>query len=238
MWNFPNCLGALHGKHIIKAAPANSGSLHFNYKKTFSIVLLALVDANCKFIAVDIGSYGDNRDGGIFANSAFGKGLENGTINIPEDSPLPGTKILPPYVILGDEAFPLKQYLMRPYPGLKNAEDNEKRIFNYRLCRGRRLVECAFDILSQTFRIYQRRLIPNPENATLIVLTTCILHNIIRNTRTINNENVSTCTNTNCVQNLRRQGGNSQTEAFETREIKKKKIQFSDRCSAMASSAS
>lgn len=222
MWNFPNCLGALDGKHVNIQAPANSGSLYFNYKKTFSIVLLALVDANCKFIAVDIGSYGKNSDGGIFANSALGKGLENGTMNIPEDSPLPGTNILAPYVILGDEAFPLKKYLMRPYPGLKNVEDNEKRIFNYRLCRGRRLVECAFGILSQTFRVYQSRLIANPENATTIVLTTCILHNIIRNTRTINNEIDSTYTNTSCVQNLRRQGGNAQTEAFETREIFKK----------------
>ncbi|XP_053967742.1 uncharacterized protein LOC128869234 [Anastrepha ludens] len=109
MWNFPNCLGALDGKHVVIQAPANSGSLYFNYKKTFSIVLLALLDANCKFIAVDIGSYGKNSDGGILANSALGRGLENGTMNIPEDSPLPGTEILAPYVILGDEAFPLKK---------------------------------------------------------------------------------------------------------------------------------
>uniref|UniRef100_UPI001478F110 protein ALP1-like n=1 Tax=Osmia lignaria TaxID=473952 RepID=UPI001478F110 len=151
MWNFPNCLGALDGKHVTIQAPANSGSLYFNYKKSFSIILLALVDANCKFIAVDVGSYGKNSDGGIFANSVFKKNLESGKLNVPEDSPLPGTNTIAPYVILGDEAFPLKKYLMRPYPGSKSIEDNEKRIFNYRLCKGRRLVECAFGMLSQTF---------------------------------------------------------------------------------------
>lgn len=178
LWNFPNCVGEVDGKHITIQAPSNSGSLYFNYKKTFSIVLMALVDASYNFIAVDVGSYGKNSDGDIFANSNLGNKLQQGTLGIPGNSPLPGTSIETPHVIVGNEAFPLKTYLMRPYPG-QNL-NNDKRIFNYRLSRASRIVENTFGILTQKLRIYNRRIQANPENVDNIVLATCILHNFIK----------------------------------------------------------
>jgi hypothetical protein len=53
IWNIQNCIGDVDGKHVNIEAPANSGPVYFNYKKTFSVILLALVDANYNFIMID-----------------------------------------------------------------------------------------------------------------------------------------------------------------------------------------
>uniref|UniRef100_A0A8C9XPS4 DDE Tnp4 domain-containing protein n=1 Tax=Sander lucioperca TaxID=283035 RepID=A0A8C9XPS4_SANLU len=97
-WNFPNCLGALDGKHIVIQAPPLSGSQYFNYKKTFSIVLLALVDAAYQFRCIHVGDFGRTSDGG------------NNTLDVPTSTSLPGAAHLGdvPHVMVGDAAFPLK----------------------------------------------------------------------------------------------------------------------------------
>lgn len=225
-WNFPNCLGAIDGKHVTIQAPPNSGSQYFCYKKTFSIVLLALVDAHYNFIAVDVGSFGKNSDGGIMAHSKLGKALDQNKLNVPPKEALPGTTNDVPYVIVGDEAFPLKTYLLRPYPG-KQLDCNEKRVYNYRLCRARRVVENAFGLLSQKFRIYNRRMQAKPENADVIILTTCVLHNFIKKydgklTYVRDNKQTSEDHSTPInLTNISVQGGNATREAFGIRETYK-----------------
>lgn len=181
IWNFPNCIGAIDGKHVVLRAPHNSGSLYFNYKKTFSTVLLAVVDAKYKFVVVDVGAYGRNSDGGIFSNSRLGNKIHNGTLNIPQNKCLPGTNQEMPHVFVADEAFPLSKNIMRPYPGNDIRGNEEKKIYNYRLSRARQMVECAFGIMVQKFEIFQRWQKVHPHHLDMIILACTCLHNFLIN---------------------------------------------------------
>lgn len=180
-WNVPNCVGAVDGKHVHIFAPKKSGSTFYNYKGTFSIVLMAIVDANYKYIMIDVGSYGGNSDGGIFANCAFGRSwLNNDTnLHLPKDKPLPSTDITLPLVLVADEAFPLKENILRPFPGRNLTE--RQRVFNYRLSRARRVVENAFGITAHTWRILLKRLEVTVAFASTITTACCTLHNFILN---------------------------------------------------------
>lgn len=177
--NFPNCLGALDGKHVRIEKPDFSGSQFFNYKKYNSIVLFVVADANYLFNYIEVGSYGRESDSTIFENSKLNYLIKNDQANIPEGTPLPGT-VNPtmPYTFIGDEAFSLSEAIMRPYTG--TFLTHKKRVFNYRLCRARRYVECAFGILTNKWRIFHRPMNLNLEFIISIVECCCILHNFVR----------------------------------------------------------
>ena len=177
-WQFPNCVGAIDGKHVILQKPAMSGSLYFNYKKTFSIVLMAVVDADYRFVAVDIGQFGRVNDSACFSNSIFGQRLSSGLLRLPLDVPLPGSTSPSPHVFVADEAFPLQRHLMRPFPGSQLGND-ERRIFNYRLSRARRTVENAFGIMCSRFRIFRRPICMSTANSSTVVKACTVLHNFL-----------------------------------------------------------
>lgn len=179
-WQFPNCIGSVDGKHVTIKCPDNSGSRNFCYLKKFSIVLMAIVDPDYKFICVDVGGYGRNSDGGILEESVMGKRLEAGTLNVPESRPLPGKLENTPMVLIGDEAFALKPYLMKPFPRKQSRNNTRLDNYNYRLCRARRVVENAFGILCKKWRIYKGPIEVKEETCIKIVLSTCILHNYLR----------------------------------------------------------
>ena len=176
--NFPNCIGSLDGKHINLKCPKNSGSYYFNYKGTFSIALMVLVDGNYKLLYIDVGCNGRISDGGVFRNCHLSKALEQNSLNIPSVGELPNDGRKLPYVIVGDDAFPFKTYLMKPYP--HQHLSREKRIFNYRLSRARRVAENAFGILANRFRVFLTTTNLSHENVEKIVVASCALHNYLR----------------------------------------------------------
>ena len=116
-WQFPNCVGAVDCKHCNLICPPRTGSWYRNYKHSFSIVLLAVVDAAYKFTWVDIGRSGGNSDAGLFRKTALGQKVLDGSISFPPNKVLPGMTREMPHVLVGDEAFPLLTNLLCPYSG-------------------------------------------------------------------------------------------------------------------------
>ena len=79
---------------------------------------------------------------------------------------------------MGDDAFPLKENLMKPYPF--RALSYEKRTFNYRLSRARRIVENAFGIRPNCFRVFLSPIQFEPKIVEKITVASCVLHNYLR----------------------------------------------------------
>ena len=154
LWNMPHVISALDGKHVRIRCPYNSGSLYHNYKGFFSIVLLACCDAKYCFTMFDIGQYGSNNDSGVLLRSEIGQKFTAQQMNLPQPITFPGCTFDPlPYYMVGDEIFPLKEWLMRPYPGSNLSL--EMSIYNYRHSRARRVIENAFGIWAARWRIFQ-----------------------------------------------------------------------------------
>ncbi|KAJ8871575.1 hypothetical protein PR048_027901 [Dryococelus australis] len=141
---------------------------------------MAIVDHNYCFLCIDVGGYGENSDGGVFDASAMGQKLLNGTLNTPRDRPLPGQNEPTPCVPIGDEAFPLRPNLMRPFPSRQSRHDKNKHVYNKRLCRARRVVENTFDILAQKWRVFYRPIEVKVETVISLVKATFVLHNYLR----------------------------------------------------------
>uniref|UniRef100_A0A8C0QIQ0 DDE Tnp4 domain-containing protein n=1 Tax=Chelonoidis abingdonii TaxID=106734 RepID=A0A8C0QIQ0_CHEAB len=147
---FPNCGGAIDGTHIPILAPPHLTSEYINRKGYFSMVLQALVDHRGRFTDIYTGWPGKVHD------------ITVGDVEMP-------------IVILGDPAYPLMPWLMKPYTGKL---DRSKDRFNYRLSRCRMTVECAFGRLKGRWRSLYGKLHVLESSIPAIITACCILHNI------------------------------------------------------------
>ena len=103
--------------------------------------------------------------------------LEEGHLNLPEAKPLPGLETPVPYYIVGDDAFGLKTYLMKPYPYKKTTDEQRK--FNKRLSLASRFVECAFGHLASRFQVFCKPMRLYPDKTESITRMAVLLHNYL-----------------------------------------------------------
>jgi len=122
-WNFPHCIGAIDGKRINMECSKKAGSPYFNYKNFHSIVSLAVCDAKYYFTFVDIGAYGSTNDASVLSETLYGMAFDEAptNLNLLCPAPVEGQNLL--YLLLGDDIFPIKSWLMKPYPGKNLDED-------------------------------------------------------------------------------------------------------------------
>lgn len=153
-WNFPHTCGALDGKHVACRCPPKTGSMYYNYKGFYSVVLMALVDADYKFIWADVGGTGSASDAQIYNDSELRECAEDGTLGFPDPEHIPNDYQDVPYYFIGDDAFALRPTMMKPYS--HRGLTNDERVFNYRLSRARRVVENSFGILANRFQQLDR----------------------------------------------------------------------------------
>ena len=179
-WQFPNCLGAIDGKLVHVQRPTKCGAQYFSYKRTFSVNMMAVVNAHYEFVYVTVGAQGSANDAAVFNASSFSKALENvsNPLAIPPARCLPNIDIAALMVFVADDAYPLRCNIMKPFSsrGLSTSE----RIFNYRLSTARRMVENAFGILVSRFRILRDGMQLQPDTVSHVVLACCVLHNFLR----------------------------------------------------------
>ena len=79
-------------------------------------------------------------------------------------------------LLVGDEAFPLQSWLLRPY------NFQTRKNFQYRLSRSRRVIENAFGILAARWRVFMQLIQSTVEKTDRIVKATICLHNFLRQT--------------------------------------------------------
>lgn len=127
-----------------------------------------MVSPDRKFIHAECGINGVVSDGGVFNHSEFKQMLDSDELNLPED-----------LAFVGDSAFPLRRNLMKPFGGRGCVLNQSQKRFNKKLRGARVIVEHVFGILTSRFKCLKGPLNVKIDNAKLITLACCVVHNFL-----------------------------------------------------------
>lgn len=166
-------MGAVDGTFFHIRAPREWPNAYWCYKQFYSILVLAVCDANLLFTFVDAGEAGAAGDAHVWNKCLFKRALLAGVMDrVPACTTSNGT-VVHSYVV-GDGAFALDGRVMKCYTvpiGM------QQEAFNAAVIRTRRVIENAFGHLKMRWHIFDNNTINNPNRAKVVALICCALHN-------------------------------------------------------------
>ncbi|XP_054737896.1 putative nuclease HARBI1 [Anastrepha obliqua] len=178
--------GCVDGTHVKIPKPKEDPISYYNRKGFYSINVQAICDNKFRFLDVFIGYPGSCHDANVWNNSPIYNSVVGGQIQLAQNA-----------IILGDSAYPLSTFLLTPYRDNGHLTREQKK-FNFCLSSTRVMIEQAFGILKNKFRILYSMDTASHKKISKIVFACTILHNFI-----INNGNPSEyiSSNNNVIEN-------------------------------------
>lgn len=175
LWQFPMVVGGIDGCHFEIEAPNHLKTDYFNFKGWHSIIALVVSDARYRALYVRAGIPGRCNDSGAFKDTKLYKGLAERTLMSQHVQVIENVKV--PLLLLGDSAFPLQPWLMKPFVH-RGTLTEEQVGFNYRLSRARRVVENLFGRTKGRWRRILRCIQMKLENVPVLITVAICLNNI------------------------------------------------------------
>ncbi|XP_044155215.1 protein ALP1-like [Bufo gargarizans] len=176
--SFPNCIGAVDAQHVRVLQPLDSRSRYLGHKKYFSVLVLAVADTKCKFVAIDVGSYDRTGDCRVLDASQIQQRILQDQTSLPPPRPFPGTTDPVPLVMVSDYVFAVTPPLLCPYPW--HGLDNRRRMFNCRLSCACQYVESTFGIMAGRWQVFCSTMQLDVSTAESVIRACCVIHNYVR----------------------------------------------------------
>lgn len=110
---------------------------------------MAVADPDYKCLYADLDTNGRVSEGGVWNKCGIAKGIEDGSLVPPPPDCLPFWVTKVPYVFVGDDDLTLKN-MIKPFP--QNGLTEDRRIYNYRHSRARRISKNLFGIIANRWQ--------------------------------------------------------------------------------------
>ncbi|KAH7970587.1 hypothetical protein HPB49_011451 [Dermacentor silvarum] len=161
----PGVIGCIDGTYINIRCPARKvRSTYINRHNDISMTLQAVCDHEKRFLDVTVGNPSKMHDAKTYRNSRLA-------------ARLPQICASGNYHILGDAAYPLRQYLLTPYRDYGKLTSQQKS-FNARFSATRVRIENAFGDLKARLRQLLHLDFFVVDKINVFVISCCVLHNL------------------------------------------------------------